>query len=206
MTIATTRRLTFEEYLDYDDGTDNRYELVRGELVAMTPPSWLHLRIARYLEGIFNRELERLNYAWEAFREPGQQTEENSSRLPDIAIVSVDEIESALEQSAVLTVAALLVVEIVSQSTAAQDYREKVREYAAKGIMEYWIVDPDPFGAAKYIGSPKLPTVSVYHLVNGSYQVQRFQGSQPITSPTFPDLALTAEQVLQAGGRNGPTV
>lgn len=38
MTIATTRRLTFKEYLDYGDGTDNRYELVQGELVAMTPP------------------------------------------------------------------------------------------------------------------------------------------------------------------------
>jgi hypothetical protein len=60
-------------------------------------------------------------------------------------------------------------------------------------------VDPDPFGAAQYIGSPKLPTVSVYSLFNSNYQVQRYQSNQPIISPTFPQLQLTAEQVLKAG-------
>jgi Uma2 family endonuclease len=32
MTIAT-QRLTLEEYLAYDDGSDTRYELVNGELL-----------------------------------------------------------------------------------------------------------------------------------------------------------------------------
>ena len=35
MTIATNQRLTLEEYLSYDDGTDTRHELVDGVLVAM---------------------------------------------------------------------------------------------------------------------------------------------------------------------------
>jgi Uma2 family endonuclease len=34
MTV-TTKKLTFEEYLTYSDGTDTRYDLVNGELVAM---------------------------------------------------------------------------------------------------------------------------------------------------------------------------
>lgn len=109
-----------------------------------------------------------------------------------------DAISSNLDQTAVLTIAAFLVVEVVSDSTA-QDYREKVTEYQNKGIREYWIADPDPFGAAKYIGSPKRPTVSVYSLVEGVYQVERFQGSDRILSPTFPALQLTAEQILRAG-------
>jgi Uma2 family endonuclease len=203
MTIATStpqslNKLGFEAYLDYQDGTDSRYELVRGELIAMSPPTWLHLRICRYLETVFNQAIAQLEWPWEAFREAGQRTEADSSRLPDVAIVPIAAVESALEQSAVLNVAAFLVVEVVSESTATQDYREKVKEYAAKGIPEYWIVDPDPFGASKYIGSPKLPTVSVYQLVDGVYQVQRFQGNQTVISPTFPGLHLTAEQVLQA--------
>ncbi len=33
---ATSQRITFAEYLTYDDGTDTRYELVDGELVPMT--------------------------------------------------------------------------------------------------------------------------------------------------------------------------
>lgn len=34
MTIAS-QKMTLEEYLNYDDGTDTRYELVNGELIAM---------------------------------------------------------------------------------------------------------------------------------------------------------------------------
>ncbi len=127
------------------------------------------------------------------------KTEDSSARLPDVAVVPVAAVVAALEQSAVLTVAAILIVEAVSESTWTQDYREKVREYQQKGISEYWLVDPDPFGAAKYIGSPKCPTVSIYALVNGGYQVQRFQGDAAIASFVFPELTLTAAQILAAG-------
>lgn len=36
---AITQKLTLEEYLNYDDGTDRRYVLVAGELVEMPPKS-----------------------------------------------------------------------------------------------------------------------------------------------------------------------
>ncbi|MGG6264753.1 Uma2 family endonuclease [Leptolyngbya sp. AN03gr2] len=199
MNIAKTKKLTFQEYLDFCETSQERYELVRGELRLMTPPAWLHYRIAKFLERVLDEEITRLQLPWEAFRDPGQQTEENTSRLPDVAIVPVEVTEVYLDRPAILTTAAILIVEVVSDSTALQDYREKVEEYQNKGIREYWIADPDPFGAAKYIGSPKRPTVSVYSLVDGVYQVKRFQGSDRILSPTFPALELTAEEILRAG-------
>lgn len=198
MTIATAR-MTIEAYQTYDDGSDTRYELVQGELVPMSPPTWLHLAIAKYLERIFDQEIERLGYDWEAFREPGQQTEESSARVPDVAIVPTDFVEQTLNQSAILTTAAFLVVEVVSESTVVEDYRDKLKEYQEIGIKEYWVVDPVPFGAAKYIGTAKLPTVSVYHLIEDEYQVSLYQDEQLILSPTFPNLNLTANQVLKAG-------
>lgn len=75
MITTTQPRLTFEQYLNYDDATDNRYELVRGQLQLMNPPTLLHIKIAKFLERQFDREIERLGYFWEAFREVGQQTE-----------------------------------------------------------------------------------------------------------------------------------
>jgi Uma2 family endonuclease len=39
MTAITGKRLTLEEYLKYDDGTDSQYELMAGELVAVPPES-----------------------------------------------------------------------------------------------------------------------------------------------------------------------
>lgn len=199
MNIAKTKKLTFQEYLDFCETSQERYELVRGELRPMTPPAWLHYQIAKFLERAFDDEIARLQLPWEAYRDPGQQTEEDSSRLPDVAIVPIEAIKDCLDRPAILTTAAILIAEVVSDSTALQDYREKVTEYQNKGIREYWIADPDPFGAAKYIGSPKRPTVSVYSLVDGVYQVKRFQGNDRVISPTFPVLQLTAEQILNAG-------
>ncbi|MFM7449716.1 MAG: hypothetical protein ACKO24_14120 [Leptolyngbyaceae cyanobacterium] len=36
MTIATNCKLTLQEYLTYEDGSDTRYELVDGDLVPMS--------------------------------------------------------------------------------------------------------------------------------------------------------------------------
>ncbi|NER25969.1 MAG: Uma2 family endonuclease, partial [Symploca sp. SIO1C2] len=45
----TPLKLTFEQYLEYDDDTDNRYELRNGELVEMPPASPLHSDIVEFL-------------------------------------------------------------------------------------------------------------------------------------------------------------
>lgn len=41
MSVAA-KPMTLEDYLNYDDGTDTRYELVNGELIAMPPESTLN--------------------------------------------------------------------------------------------------------------------------------------------------------------------
>jgi Uma2 family endonuclease len=48
MTIGT-KKLTFEEYLAHDDGTDTSYELIDGELVAMPPEGRVNSRISFFL-------------------------------------------------------------------------------------------------------------------------------------------------------------
>ena len=35
MTVLTDRRMTLQEFLEFDDGSDRRYELVDGVLVEM---------------------------------------------------------------------------------------------------------------------------------------------------------------------------
>ena len=85
-----------------------------------------------------------------------------------------------------------LVVEVVSTSDTNQrsrdrDYVDKRREYAQRGIPEYWIVDP------------VASVILVLKLVNQEYQEQRFMGEDPLISPSFPELKLSAKQVLEAG-------
>ena len=195
MTTAI-KKLTFEEYIGICAETDNRYELVRGELKLTTPLTWLHIRIAKFLEGILDAECERMAYPWEAFRDSGQRTNKDSSSLTDVLIAPTEAILPLLHQTAVLEVAAPLVVEIVSPSSATEDYADKLKEYQALGVPEYWVIDPEGLGAAKYTGSPKAPTVTVCQLIE-QYQGKRFRDADRIVSPTFSALDLTVEQVMR---------
>jgi Putative restriction endonuclease len=57
-------------------------------------------------------------------------------------------------------------------------------------------IEPCSKTCRKFIGNPKQPTISIYHLVNEEYQVAQFRNSERIISPTFPDLNLTANQIF----------
>ena len=84
---AVEKLLTFEEYLDYQDGTDNHYELVSGKLIIMNPPTVRHFLIAKFLERIFDREIDKKNLDWLCFREAGIRTGYQKSRLPNLFII-----------------------------------------------------------------------------------------------------------------------
>ncbi len=198
MTQAALTTLSFEQYLHYSDRTDTRYELVRGYLVPISPAPWPHSKIAKFLERTFDTEISRLGYPWEAVRgDVGQRTELSSARLPDVMVVQRADLDALGDKPAVLDVPAQLVVEIVSESSKVDDYLYKLAEYRAQGIPEYWVVDYLALGSARYIGAAKVPTLSIYNLVEDSYEGNQYRSSDPILSPTFPELTLTADQVFR---------
>jgi Uma2 family endonuclease len=86
----------------------------------------------------------------------------------------------------------MLIVEIASPGNESsdnyqRDYVQKPREYAARGIPEYWIVDAS------------RAWVLVGQLTDETYQFQEFRDDTLIISPTFPTLNLSAAQLLTAG-------
>ncbi|GFZ91413.1 hypothetical protein [Okeania sp. KiyG1] len=48
---------TFAEYSQYQDSTDNKYELVNGELISLTPPSGIHALILTFYFKNFIKKL-----------------------------------------------------------------------------------------------------------------------------------------------------
>ncbi|MBD2101498.1 Uma2 family endonuclease [Leptolyngbya sp. FACHB-261] len=187
MASTTERLLTFEEYLAYDDGTDQRYELVGGRLEPTNLSTVRHFLIAKFLESVLEAEARRLGLPWVCLREAGVRTGRNRSRLSDLCVVTIEQARELLDQSAVFQTPPLLAIEVVSPDSIKRDYRYKRTEYAALDIPEYWIVDP------------LEAKVSVLLLEEGLYEDSVFIGEQKLISQTFPDLTITVEQVLAAG-------
>ena len=180
------KKYSFEEYLNYRDNQDNKYELVNGELFIMPPASGIHALITMFLLNKFTREIAIINAQWQVF--PGNigvRTADDKSRIPDLAILTVKQCqEIRFMTSAVLQSPPQLVVEIVSPGNPEDDYRYKRSEYAVRGIPEYWIIDPQEV------------KVSVLLLVDGFYEVTEFTNKQTIISQTFPELELTVDEIL----------
>jgi len=186
MVNTVTQRLTFEDYLTYDDGTDNRYELVDGQLLLMNPPRIEHFLISKFLEKQLDAEIERLSLPWLTFREAGVRTGFNKSRLTDLCVVTQEQTQELLGQAAVFQTAPQLIVEVVGPESVTRDYRYKRSEYAALGVPEYWIVDPLETKIAQLLWE------------EGLYEETVLTGDRAISSPTFPELSLTAGQVFAA--------
>ena len=56
MAGAARKLWTLDEFLAFDDGTDTRYELIGGEIVAMAPPSGIHGGLVARLAMLFGRK------------------------------------------------------------------------------------------------------------------------------------------------------
>ncbi len=185
MTVQIVEQiLSFEEYLTYQDGTDNNYELVSGKLELMNPPTVRHFLIAKLLEREFDQQIQNKNFNWLCFREAGIRTGWQKSRLPDLFIIDKNAAMELLDSSAVFQTTPFLIVEIVSPESTKRDYRYKRSEYAALEVPEYWIVDPQE------------NKVTVLILNEGLYEETIFSGEEIIISPTFSELKLSVQSVL----------
>jgi Uma2 family endonuclease len=192
MTFATTNRVTLEEYLVYSNGTGNRYELVDGAIVNMSLGTGEHSEISEFLNDVFKAEIKRSKLAWVSkdmkigIQSP-RGTRWETVRVPDVVVLPLEQWQGLRKRESFIPLneaPPLLVVEVVSPSTVAVDYRAKHSEYAVLDIREYWIVDPIDL------------EVTVCVLQDGAYSDTIFTGDLAIVSPTFPSLGLTAIEVL----------
>ena len=191
--------LSFEQFVKQLPDEEGRYELVTGEIVRILPIR-LHETLAEFLSDAFKDEVKRLklNY-WVSGRIVVRTLTPNGKeqgRNPDVSVVDKTVWDSAPFAYSALIEPLQLAVEIVSTNWE-DDYIDKLDEYQRLGISEYWIVDYLALGSRNYLGNPKEPTVFVYLLdENGVYQMTAYRGTERIISRTFPELALTAQQVL----------
>jgi Uma2 family endonuclease len=184
-------------------GGDNRYELIDGEVFDLEPIGQ-HKEVAAFITAKLCVQIDSIGLPWFVLQRGLLRpfNTEMTAFRPDVAVIDRNELsnEPLWSEQSILTLGGSIkfVAEVVS-SNWQNDYARKVEDYAALGIPEYWIVDYAGLGGTRHIGKPKQPTLSICTLVNGEYEIQLLRDNQTIVSPSFPDLKLTAEQVLRVG-------
>jgi Uma2 family endonuclease len=116
-----------------DDGL--RRELVHGQLLVTPTP---RLRHQRTVLALYRHLYQGCLAGYEVLAAPFDwYLAEDTMFVPDLMVVRRDESDRPREETV-----PLLVVEVLSPSTASTDRTLKRHEYALAGAANYWIVDP----------------------------------------------------------------
>jgi Uma2 family endonuclease len=193
MTQAKARFATFAEYLSYSEDLDGRFQLIDGELIELPPESPENNFIANNLQFLLvmtkvaSLQLIRIHSL--ELQTPILQLKDAANRFPDLVIIRPEHLD-LMGQRLTITLdmpPPQLIAEVVSPGkiNRERDFVSKRAQYAAIGVSEYWLVDP------------QTQSVLVLALQGSEYvEIGTFQESDRIISVTFPQLALTAAQLF----------
>jgi Uma2 family endonuclease len=125
MSEPAFRHWTVDEFLDWEDGTDTRYELIGGIIVAMAPPAAAHGRLSANLIEAIGPQL-RARRPCAAYTEAGivRPDRNDTCYVADIAVTC-----EPLRSEDRLIRNPVLIVEILSPSTEHHDRRVKLPVY-----------------------------------------------------------------------------
>lgn len=193
MVQVKLKKLTFDEYLNYSDNTDKRYELIDGELIALPPESEPNNFIANYLffylasSGLVPLRLIKTHNC--EVQVAVLRSGDAANRYPDLTILEPEHIPLTANRLTITfdMLPPRLVVEVVSPRRVGRerDYERKRAQYAARGIAEYWVIDPIQ------------QVVTVLRLEEGQYvEVGVFRDGEAMMSPMFSQLSLTVLQIF----------
>ncbi len=122
-----------------DDG--NRYEVVDGELLVTPAPSWKHQDVVGELFVMLRAYCRSLDLGHAVFSPADIELDPATLVQPDVFVVPPHEGQQPRRWQDIRKL--LLVVEVLSPSTARADRTVKRKRFQQAGVPEYWIVDVD---------------------------------------------------------------
>jgi Uma2 family endonuclease len=161
-------------YLDLTDGTNRRVEFVDGRLEFLPMPTELHQALVGFLYHALLTFVMANKLGLVPFPPLRVRVGKQRVREPDVLFLRAENFH--LRSNRIWN-GADLVMEVVSADPKdrQRDYEEKLIEYAAAGISEYWIVDPEN------------AVVTIHQLTAGAYTVVgRFSRGETADSQLLP--------------------
>lgn len=150
-TQASKAIMTAEELFKMPD--DNyRYELIKGELIKMSPAGARHGKLAMNLGVLLSNYVKPRRLGMVCAAETGFILARNPDtvRAPDAAFISQAHIPLEGEPTGFWPFAPDLAVEVISPDDRYEEIQEKIAVYFSAGTRLVWIVDPENHTVAVY--------------------------------------------------------
>lgn len=134
-------KMSYEEFMEMYENTDERYEYIDGEVFRMTSPRVTHQHVLGNLYAVFRLWFhgKRCMPYLSPFDVTLKKGEKGMNVVqPDLLVVCDPENKNEKDR---YTGIPSLVVEILSQSTTRMDLVRKMDLYMQTGIQEYWVIN-----------------------------------------------------------------
>ncbi|MCC5667429.1 Uma2 family endonuclease [Nostoc sp. CHAB 5784] len=173
------RKFTVEQYHKMVESgiltEDDRVELIRGEIIEMSPIGTKHAACVKRLNKLLSQKLR--DRVLIAIQDP-VELNDNSEPQPDVALLKPRDDFYATAHPQPQDI--FLLIE-VSDSTVMYDREEKIPLYAQANIIEVWLVDINEEIVEVY----QQPTAAGYE------HIQKFASGQTLSIKAFPDVNIS---------------
>lgn len=141
------RKIGYEEYKELVNSSEQRYELIDGDIYLLASPSFKHQVVVNEIAGHFYNYFKQsdcssltapLDVKLTVNETKNKKEDTYNVVQPDITVICDQ--EKVDENNKYLGIPALI-VEVLSPSTKGKDMVTKLNLYMKGGVSEYWIVD-----------------------------------------------------------------
>lgn len=186
-----TRKISYDEYMELVESSDQRYELIDGEVYLLASPGFNHQvavnEIAvRFYDYFRDKPCRSLTAPLDVrlFGFATKFEEDPNVVQPDIMVIC--DLEKVGEDNKYRGVPTLI-VEVLSPSTRGKDMAIKLRLYMKSGVREYWIADPAQKAITRYSFSKERDIEDM----------RTFTAVEAISSSAFEGLELSLNEIYR---------
>ena len=181
------RKVTYEEFLEISEESQQRLEYIDGEIYLLASPKVEHQIILGDMHIMFHEWFKgkkcRPMLAPFDIKLKRQNGERNVVQPDLMVICDLDENRNEKDKYEGVPV---LAVEIISEGTRKKDYIKKFDLYMSCGIKEYWIVNPIN------------KEVQVFHFEDSEIiDNATFKGKDKVKSYVFDGFALSVDSIFR---------
>ena len=141
MSVAVKEKMSADEFLVWAEAQEGRWELQDGAIVAMLPERVAHSRVKGAVFRSLRAGIMRARLSCEALPDgPAVRVADGTVFEPDASVYC----GGRLKPDAIEVPSPIVVVEVLSPSTAARDHGAKLTGYfSLPSIVHYLILDPE---------------------------------------------------------------